>query len=150
MNTSDQLHWDAAPVFSQAVTVAATDCDRFGHTNNVIYLSWLERVAWAHSESLGMGFNAYERLGCGCVARRHELDYLAPTFAGDLLHLGTWIAENDGRLTMWRHYQIIRVDDGKTVLRGRTQWVCVDLASGRPRRQPAEFVESYKAVRADN
>lgn len=144
MNNTDTLMWDAAAVFACPVTVAATDCDRFGHTNNVIYLSWLERVAWAHSESLNLGFADYERLGCGCVARRHELDYLAPTFAGDLLHLGTWIAENDGRLSMWRHYQIIRAADHKTVLRGRTQWICVDLASGRPRRQPPAFVAAYQ------
>ncbi len=150
MNGTETLPWEVSQVYAQAITVAVTDCDRFGHTNNVIYLSWLERVAWAHSESLGMSFGTYERLGCGCVARRHELDYLAPTFAGDLLQLGTWIAENDGRLTMWRHYQIIRVDDRKTVLRGRTQWVCVDLASGRPRRQPPEFVEAYRAVAGEH
>jgi len=78
------------------------------------------------------------------VARKHELEYLAPTFAGDELLLGTWVHENDGRLTMWRAYQILRQRDGKTVLRGRTQWVCVDLATGKPRRMPREFVDGYR------
>ncbi|MBL6750100.1 MAG: acyl-CoA thioesterase [Nevskia sp.] len=136
--------WDVAAPFVQAIRVGAEDLDRFGHTNNVVYLSWLERVAWAHSQQLGLGFSDYERIGCGCVARRHELDYLAPTFAGDELLVATWIAENDGRLSMWRGYQIIRASDGRTVLRGRTHWVCVDLASGKPRRQPPEFVVAYK------
>jgi len=77
MNGTETLPWEVSQVYAQAVTVAVTDCDLFGHTNNVIYLSWLERIAWAHSESLGMSFGTYERLGCGCVARRHELDYLA-------------------------------------------------------------------------
>jgi acyl-CoA thioester hydrolase len=45
---------------------------------------------------------------------------------------------------MWRGYQIIRAGDGKTVMRARTQWVCVDLKTGKPRRQPAEFVAAYK------
>lgn len=136
--------WDVAAPFVERVIVQAADIDRFGHTNNVVYLSWLERVAWAHSVSLGLDFAAYERLGAGCVARRHELDYLAPTFVEDELWLGTWIAENDGRLGMWRAYQIVRVADARTVLRGRTQWICVDLKSGRPRRQPAEFVTAYR------
>ncbi|MEC9362689.1 MAG: acyl-CoA thioesterase [Sinimarinibacterium flocculans] len=131
--------WDVERPHLDAVTVGAEHLDRFGHTNNVVYLAWLERVAWSHSVSLGLDFEAYERIGAGCVARRHELDYLAPTFGGDRLWLATWVHENDFRLSMWRRYQIVREGDGKTVLRGATQWVCVDMASGRPRRMPAEF-----------
>jgi acyl-CoA thioester hydrolase len=29
------------------------------------------------------------------------------------------------------------------VLRGQTQWVCVDMKSGRPKRMPPEF-QAYK------
>jgi acyl-CoA thioester hydrolase len=136
--------WDVRNPYIERVTVQPEHIDRFGHTNNVVYLSWLERVAWSHSQSLGLDFADYERFGCGCVARRHELDYLAPTFAGDDLLLATFIHENDGKLSMWRGYQIVRAGDGKTVLRARTQWVCVDMKSGRPRRQPPEFVQAYK------
>ncbi len=139
-----ELPWDIADPFVEPVTVSAGDTDQMGHTNNVVYLSWLERVAWLHSQSLGLGFDAYERLRTGCVARRHELDYLLSTFAGEQLMLGTWIAENEGRVDMWRAYQIIRVADARTVLRGRTRWVCVDLDSGRPKRQPPEFVQAYR------
>jgi acyl-CoA thioester hydrolase len=142
--TRDAPGWDVADPFVQPVTVQASDLDEFGHTNNVIYLSWLERVAWAHSTSLRLTMADYRRLGCGVVARRHELEYLAPTFAGDRLLLGTWVQENDGRLTMWRGYQIRREGDGKTVLRGRTHWVCVDLGTGKPCRMPREFVEAYR------
>ena len=138
--------WDVTAPFTERVTVSAEHLDQFGHANNVQYLRWLEQVAWAHSISLGLGFDSYERLGAGCVARRHELDYLAATFAGDELMLGTWIQECDAKFTMWRAYQIVRARDGKTVLRGRTQWVCVDLKSGRPKRMPPEFVSAYKPV----
>lgn len=144
MDNGAGIRWEVAAPFVERVAVGPEHLDRFGHTNNVVYLSWLEKVAWAHSVSLGLGFDAYERLGAGCVARRHELDYLAPTFAGDELLLGTWVHENDGRLSMWRAYQIVRAGDGRTVLRGRTHWVCVDLGSGRPRRMPPEFVAAYR------
>lgn len=136
--------WEVRAPFVQAVTVRAEDIDEFGHTNNVVYLSWLERVAWAHSQSLGLGMDEYRRLGTGCVARKHELEYLAATFAGEELLLGTWVHENDERLSMWRGYQIVRPADGRTVMRGRTHWVCVDLKSGKPRRMPAEFVKAYR------
>ncbi|HUS24840.1 MAG TPA: acyl-CoA thioesterase [Candidatus Binatia bacterium] len=140
------MSWDVDAPFTQDVTVQPGDADEFGHTNNVVYLGWLEKVAWAHSIALGLSMDDYRRLGCGCVVRRHELEYLLPTFAGERLSLGTWIAECDAKFTMWRHYQILRPADGKTVLRGRTQWVSIDLASGRLRRMPPEFVATYKAV----
>lgn len=147
MSAPENLAWDVSRPFVETVLVGPEHLDAFGHTNNVVYLQWLERVAWAHSTALGLDWAAYQRLGAGCVARRHELDYLAATFAGQTLRLGTWIYENDGRLSMWRRYQIIRVDDGKTVLRGQTHWVCIDPISGRPKRQPPEFVEAYRAGR---
>lgn len=141
--TSESLNWDVSQPYVQTLTVGPEHLDEFGHTNNVVYLSWLQDAAWAHSASLGFGMADYQRTGAGCVARRHELDYLAATFPGDVLHVATWVAENAGRLDMWRAYQIIRQQDRKTVLRGRTQWICIDMKSGRPRRQPPEFIAAY-------
>lgn len=140
--------WDVPHPFVQAVTVQPQHLDEFGHTNNVVYLAWLQDVAWAHSQALGFAMADYQRIGTGCVARRHELDYLAPTFAGEVLQVATWVAENAGKVDMWRAYQIIRERDGRTVLRARTHWICIDMASGRPRRQPAEFVAAYRPVSA--
>ncbi|MCI0749477.1 MAG: acyl-CoA thioesterase [Nevskiales bacterium] len=138
------LPWDVLDPFVQPVTVLPSDLDEYGHTNNVVYLSWLERVAWAHSLSLGLSMDDYRRLGYGCVARKHELEYLAPTFAGEELLLGTWIQKNDGKYSIWRSHQIIRPADGKTVLRGQTHWVCIGLASGKLERMPPEFVQAYR------
>jgi len=140
------LPWDVDAPFTQRVVVGPEHLDSFQHTNNVVYLSWLEQVAWGHSQSLGLGIDDYRRLGAGCVARRHELDYLAATFEHDVLHLATWIAETDARVTMWRAYQVIREQDRRTVLRGRTQWVCVDMDTGRPKRMPPAFVDAYKVT----
>ena len=137
------LAWDYPYAHIVSITVGETDIDMMGHTNNVVYLRWLEQAAWAHSNALGLDWLAYKRLNRAMVARRHELDYLAPSFKGDQLQVGTWLAENDGRLSMWRRYQIIRVSDGQTLLRGLTHWVCVDLESGKPRRQPEEFLQAY-------
>jgi acyl-CoA thioester hydrolase len=130
------------------VIVEDAHLDGFGHTNNIVYLAWIQDVAWSHSIALGWDMAAYRRIGAGFVARRHELDYLAATFAGDRLQVATWITANGGRADMWRAYQIVRTRDGATVLRGKTQWVCIDMASGRPRRQPPEFVAAYEPLAA--
>ncbi|MEC9407469.1 MAG: thioesterase family protein [Pseudomonadota bacterium] len=141
--------FDVPGPYTEVRHVGDRDIDRLGHTNNVVYLGWLEAVAWAHSEHLGLDWALYQRINAAFVARRHTLDYLRPTFVGDELHIGTWIAENPGRVTMDRAYQIVRAADGATVMRGKTQWACVDLQTGRPRRMPKEFVEGFVAVATD-
>lgn len=137
------ITWDYPNPHLLPLTVDDQHLDAMRHTNNVVYLAWVEQVAWHHSHQLGLSWDDYVRLGHGMVARRHELDYLAPTVAGDQLLLATWIISAD-RLSITRAYQFVRQSDHKTVFRGTTRWVCVDIESGRPRRLPAEFKRAYQ------
>ena len=142
---SSSLKWDTGlEPYVTAIEVKPEHMDVFGHTNNVIYVGWMEDASWAHSATLGLDWEAFQAVNRIMVARRHEVDYLAPTFAGDQLILGTWISGNDRRLTVYRDYQIIRPQDGVTVLRGRTKWICVALDTGRPKRMPVHFADGYK------
>lgn len=140
------LPWDHPQPFTVDVEVHPEDIDELDHANNAAYLRWLEQVAWAHSSSLGLDWAAYRELGVGCVVHRHELDYLAATFAGETLSAATWVTSNDGRLTLWRDFQIIRHRDRATVLRAKSRFVCVRLASGRPCRMPQVFRERYRVT----
>jgi len=40
----------------------------------------------------------------------------------------------------------VREADGATVFRGRTHYVCVDIAEGKVRRMPAAFTQAYGAA----
>lgn len=138
--------WDHPNPHVLAMTVGADSIDLMGHANNVEYLRWLERIAWDHSNVLGLDWACYQRLDRAMVAHRTELDYLAAAFEGDELLIATWIVENDGKLSITRHYQLLRPKDGKTLLRGRTRWVCVEISTGRPKRMPPEFVTGYRTT----
>ncbi|MDI1301088.1 MAG: thioesterase family protein [bacterium] len=140
----NDIVWDFPGPHILKVQVQPAHIDIMQHTNNVVYLQWLEDVAWDHSRHLGLDEAAYKRLGHGMVARRHELDYLQPTFLGEEIWLATWILHTD-RLSIRRAYQFVRPADAVTVFRGRTQWVCVDIKEGRVRRMPAEFQQAYKS-----
>lgn len=140
----EEAAWAVSTPHLMRVKVGPEHQDEYRHTNNVVYLQWLEQAAWSHSCALGLDMAAYQRLGVGCVVRKHELDYLLPTHAGDELMVGTWISANDGKLSTTRAYQIVRIKDGKTVLRGRTDFVTVDMTTGKPRRMPPEFVAAYR------
>ncbi|MEQ3636233.1 MAG: acyl-CoA thioesterase [Thalassolituus sp.] len=128
------------------VTVPAEAIDVMGHVNNTEYLRFMEQIAWHHTTELGLGWDLYQRLNRGMVARHTEVDYLAPAFEGENLRIGTWIVQNDGRISITRRYQIVRESDSLTLLRGRTRWVCVALDSGKPRRMPVEFLQGYKVT----
>lgn len=140
------MSWELAAPFVIDIRVEASAIDEYDHVNNAEYLRWIEQVSWAHSESLGLSLARYRELDRGMAVHRHELDYLAPAFEGDRLALATWIIDGDGRLTLTRRFQLIRPADGRTLLRARTRFACIELSSGRPRRLPEEYRRIYGAA----
>ncbi|BCD87361.1 hypothetical protein PSm6_37680 [Pseudomonas solani] len=137
------MNWDLSTPFVIDIKVAADDIDGLGHANNAVYVSWLERCAWRHSQSLGLDLAEYRRLDRAMAVVRHEIDYLAAAYEEQELQMATWIVESDQRLKMDRRFQLIRPEDGATLLRARTTFVCIELSSGRPKRMPPEFIEGY-------
>lgn len=137
------LPWDHPQPFVVTLSPAAGDIDGLNHTNNAVYVQWCEKVAWAHSASLGMDLDAYRRLNRAMAIRHADYDYLLASTLGDELAIGTWLTASDGRLSLVRSFQIIRPADGATILRGRWNLVCIELDSGRARRMPAEFCDAY-------
>ena len=137
------MSWDLANPFVIDIQVSADDIDGLGHANNAVYVSWLERCAWRHSQFLGLDLSEYRRLDRAMAVLRHEIDYLASAYEDQELQMATWIVESDQRLKMDRRFQLIRPADGLTLLRAKTTFVCIELSSGKPKRMPVEFVEGY-------
>ena len=137
------MSWSLPDPFVIDIVVQPEDIDGLDHANNAVYVSWLERGAWRHSQSLGLDLAEYRRLDRAMAVVRHEVDYLASAYEGDQLQLATWIVESDQRLKMTRHFQLRRPADDLTLLRAQTTFVCIELSTGKPKRMPAEFVEGY-------
>lgn len=137
------MSWSLPDPFVIDIVVEPEDIDGLGHANNAVYVSWLERCAWRHSQSLGLDLAEYRRLDRAMAVVRHEVDYLASAYEGDQLQLATWIVESDQRLKMTRHFQLRRPADDLTLLRAQTTFVCIELSTGKPKRMPVEFVEGY-------
>ena len=141
---TDQLNWDYPNPYTVKVKILPEEIDQLGHANNRVYLNWIMKAAYTHSESLGLSVDDYLNIGVAMVAKRHELNYIAATFVNDELIIGTWIATNDNRFNSQRNYQIIRLSDDKTILRAETDWVSVNIQTGKPQRMPEEFIQCYK------
>ncbi len=138
--------WDLPTPFVIDLTVTADDIDGLGHANNAVYVSWLERCAWRHSQQLGLDLNEYRRMDRAMAVVRHEIDYLASAYLDDEMQMATWITDWDRKLKMTRQFQLCRASDGLTLLRAQTTFVCIELSSGKPRRMPPEFIAGYGAA----
>lgn len=142
MSELEALWYHPCPHVLRTV-VRAEDMDALNHTNNTVYVKWCERVAWSHSVALGLDLDRYRALDRAMVITHSEYDYLRPSREGDEVAVGTWIVAWDRRFTMRRSFQILRIDDGATLLRGGMRFACVELSTGRPRRLPPEFIAGY-------
>jgi acyl-CoA thioester hydrolase len=123
--------------------VEAQDIDAYEHVNNAVYLTWLDRAAWSHSAALGVPLGRCVALRRGMAALRTEIDFARAAAAGDRVSVATWIADSDGRLRVGRRFQVLRVADGVTLARARTEYVCINLDSGRAVRMPEPFARAY-------
>jgi acyl-CoA thioester hydrolase len=145
-----------AQLFETSFRVRFHEVDLLGHVNNASYLNYLEQAAIDHASFLGLTLDRLRNLGGVFVARRHDIVFLKPSFAGDMLRVITWLEEpRVARIA--RHYVVFREstgaraipvagrltsgsqipDDGATVVRATTEWVFVgaaDILAGFPRR----------------
>ncbi len=116
--------------YEQRRKVVEADLDEQAHVNNVVYVQWVMDIATAHWEALA---SPEIRAELAWVARRHEIDYLAPAVLGDEVLVKTRVGPAAG-LTFERLTEIVRAADGRALVRSRTLWVPIDVRTGRPRR----------------
>jgi YbgC/YbaW family acyl-CoA thioester hydrolase len=149
--------------FESYFRVRFHEVDALGHVNNAAYLNYLEQAAIDHASFLGLDLQRLQGLGGVFVARRHEIVFLRPSFAGDLLRVITWLGEPRGA-RVERQYLVAREPasatalvvagrpvtqsgmprDAALVVRATTEWVFANSQS-QPRRIPDEVVRIFRA-----
>src|SRR3989442_8378827 len=77
------------------------------------------------------------------LVRGSRLALPGPAGAGERLAIRTWV-EASRRVRSHRRYAVHGAD-GTPVLEALTDWVYVDVESGRPRRVPGEFETAFAA-----
>ncbi len=117
-----------------AITVADSDIDELGHASNIAYVRWIQEVAIAHSNAVGLAFEDYKKLGGVFFVRRHEIDYLRPVLRGERLQVRTWI--DSAMAAKCKRATEIVTEDGTVAARAMTTWGYVEIATGRPTRIP--------------
>ena len=60
-------------IFDLHIQVQPHHIDALGHVNNVMYVQWMQDVAAAHVETLGVGVTKYLELKHAMVAVEHHV-----------------------------------------------------------------------------
>jgi len=134
------------PIYTYSLSIPDDVIDENGHVNNVHFVQWMQDVAVRHYEAMG-GIDVTRSLGATWVVRSHQVEYFLPAFAGDEIELRTWVA-NIRRVRSLRRYEFIRKQDGRTLVKGETDWVFVDAKSGMPLAIP-QAVQSLFSLLPD-
>jgi acyl-CoA thioester hydrolase len=142
-NHWNELAWKHPNPFIILWNIHETDIDHYKHANNTAYVKQLERLSWAHSNHLGLGFEDYEKLDRAMVIQHHSLHYHAPSFEQEVIACATWITACDKRFRLQREFQFISTSRQKVIFEARTDFVCVKLSTGSPKPMPQVFIDTY-------
>ncbi len=118
-----------SPFYTKTFTIPESAIDENRHVNNVAYVQWMQDIAIEHYSSIG-GVEA-QGSNASWVVRGHRIEYFLPAFIGEEIEIRTWV-ENIQRVRSLRKYEFVRKSDGKTLVKGETDWVFVNMENGRP------------------
>lgn len=133
-----------SPTYSKTFTIPPSVIDGNGHVNNVAYVQWMQDIAVEHYASIG-GIEA-QGPDATWVIREHRVEYFLPAFEGEQIEVRTWV-EDVRRVRSLRKYEFVRRSDGRTLVKGETDWVFVDAKSGRPQPVPQKVIETFTSAK---
>jgi len=132
-------------VFKMRRRVEWRDIDPAQHVNNSVYLNYAEECGLEVCRAFDWPFARMKAINLGIVTRRHRIEYRQQAVMNDELEVSTW-AFNMRRATGVRHYFIRRVSDGELMAQVHSQYVWINIDTGRPVRVPEDFLAAF----ADN
>ncbi|MBK8784347.1 MAG: acyl-CoA thioesterase [Anaerolineales bacterium] len=127
--------------YTKTISIPKSAIDENGHVNNVTYVQWMQDIAVEHYASIG-GVQA-QGPDATWVIREHRIEYLLPAFENEEIEIRTWV-ENIRRVRSLRKYEFVRKSDGKVVVKGESDWVFVDVRTGRPLAIPTDVENIFK------
>jgi acyl-CoA thioester hydrolase len=125
-------------LFTHRIDVRFRDCDPLGHTNNAVYLTYLEQARLHYWRTL-WNFGEQGSAVPGVIMARAEIDYRRPSHYGEVLEIRISLAAI-GRTSFTYDYEIVD-ESGALVAAAKTVQVMFDYAANRPVPIPDEIRE---------
>lgn len=106
------------------------ECDLQGVVNNAVYMNYLEHARHEYLKSCGIDFAEVTASGIHLVIVKAELDYKVSLMPGDEFCIRSRF-EQEGRLKIIFHQDIIRCSDEKLMLQAKMTATALN-ERGRP------------------
>ena len=132
-------------IFKYEIVVPEDAIDLNNHVSNLNYLRWMTRSATLHSDALGWNLERYQSIGSIWIIRSHFIEYLKPAFLNEKLIIYTWIT-NCRKIRSKRKYKCYRDSDNSVIAKAETEWVFVDIKTGKPKSIPEELINDFEIV----
>lgn len=118
------------------------ECDGYGHLNHANYLRYMQETALDASAAVGYNDARYQSLGTIWLIRETDIEYLRSLHYGDEAEVVTWVGDFH-RVRSRRFYEVYHAGTRELVARANTDWVYLDLNSGRPIAVPSDMIEAF-------
>lgn len=125
--------------FHADIAVRFAETDAQGVAHNSVYLVWFEVARVSYLEEFAGGYPALRAQGIESFVLESHVRYRRPAHFDDRLLIHARVGELRGARFRF-DYAVER--DGETVADGSTLHGCVDAATLRPTRIPAQLVEA--------
>ncbi len=123
--------------FQHSFRVEAQHIDELNHVNNIIYLQWVQEIAYLHWDDL-----ASEEMKDAHVwmVLRHEIDYLGQAYLNDEIVVYTWIDETLGV----KSTRIVETYcKGNIVAKSKTTFCFLDKKTLKPKRISKDILKLF-------
>jgi acyl-CoA thioester hydrolase len=118
------------------------ECDAYGHVDNVSLVRYMQEAAFDASAAAGYNLTRYAEMNRHWLIRETDIEYLRPLRYGDSVQVKTWVADFR-RVRSRRAYELRDTSSGDLVARALTDWVFLDISTGRPTTIPAEMMAAF-------
>jgi acyl-CoA thioester hydrolase len=129
-------------------SVAAWECDQYGHMNVQFYTGRVSDAAASAMLSAGFGHEALVKHKLGIVAVNAETKFFSELHAGDLIRMESGVTLAEGRKVRF-HHRLFNAESGVLCMTADVLGLCFDLAQRKSVSLPPAIAEGFKAITVD-
>ncbi|WP_435414996.1 acyl-CoA thioesterase [Polaribacter aestuariivivens] len=122
-------------VFEYKLKVTSEDLDDLNHVNNVVYVKWMDIVAFEHWSFLTKENPLKQYIW---VVLKHEIEYLKQAVLGDEIIVKTWVGETRG-FKSERFMEFYKKNE--LLVKAKTVWGMLDEKPYKPARIRKDVLE---------
>ncbi len=126
-------------------SVAAWECDQYGHYNVQFYVGRISDAAASLLHAGGLGRIGLEQRRLGIVAVNQNIDYLRELRAGSVIRMESAIKAVEGRKLVL-HHRLFDAESGELAMRADVLGLCFDLGARKSVPLPDDLRQGFAGL----